>query len=325
LAEAEADAEARHLPKEISSTDTSAMRAAYETKYGELADKDIPARSYMEKKLDEVEKSEYRAELLTEVISRDEGEPDNIKPVWTANMQLCSVKVGTKVSLPTDTESLRKRLALLGTAWLFVQSHQAGRGFLRGITPALFQEYTSYLLGDYVLGLVARNSGGGAVAAPSWSLLISYEHAIRVKSMQLIRKGALFPAALKAAWEDALTKERHFTTPLALESVKYASAHQQFPPGNWGPEEPARKKLKLTDGTVDPYVGGKGTGTGKSEKKKGRQGKKATFLKTAEGQAICFHYNKGKGCSRGAACKFAHACNRCGAPNVLASKCTCPH
>jgi hypothetical protein len=326
LAEADGDAEARHIPKEITSSDGQAMRATYEAKYGELSDREIPGRSYLERKLDEIEKSEFRAELLTEVVSREEDEPDSIKTVWSPNGELKAVKMGAKVSLPSDTESLRKRLALLGTAWLFVASHQAHRGYLRGITPALFQEYTSYLLGDYVLGMVARDSSGSAVSSSSWSLLVSYEHAVRVKAMQLVRKGTTFSAALKTAWEDPLTKERHFTTPLALDSVKFVAGSSQrmtAPPGNL--DEPASKKLKaLTNGTKGVDPAGKGGGKGKTGKGKGK-GKNKINAKTPDGKYVCFNYNKAVGCSHGTACKFQHVCGKCFAPGITMLACQCSH
>ena len=42
----------------------------------DLEDKHIPAKEYIEKKLHELETGEFRAEPLTEVISRDEVDPD---------------------------------------------------------------------------------------------------------------------------------------------------------------------------------------------------------------------------------------------------------
>jgi hypothetical protein len=326
LAEAEGDAEARGLPKEISSNDGQIMRLTFEMKYGDLSEREVPGRSYLERKLDEVEKSDFRAESLTEVISKEEDEPGSINPVWAANGQLTAMKVSTKVNLPADTEGFRKRLALLGTAWCFVATHQAGRGILRGITPALFKEYTEYLLGDYVLGLTAHGRTGAVISTPSWSLVVAYEHAIRAKTMMLLRKGDIaFPAALKTAWEDALTKERHFTTPLALEAVKFAPPQPQWqgPPGNW--DEPSHKKLKaIADGSVYAKGSGKGGGGGKGTKSKdAKKKKKAQGMQTPDGKKICFHFNKASGCRLGTNCKFAHACGRCFAPNISSMTCTC--
>ena len=68
-AEAEATNEVRDLAKPIPSTDYIAMRQAFAAKFGELEDKHIPAKEYIEKKLAELESGEFRAEPLTEIIS----------------------------------------------------------------------------------------------------------------------------------------------------------------------------------------------------------------------------------------------------------------
>ena len=125
-----------------------------------------------------------------------------------------AVKVGAKVSLPRDPEDFRRRITVLGTAWLFVSYQQTHKEYLKGLTPQTFTEYLSYLLGEYVMGLCAKDAAGNSLAHPPWSLVISYEHAIRNKAISLVKKGALLKDALKQAWEDPVTKERYFTTPL---------------------------------------------------------------------------------------------------------------
>lgn len=51
------------------------MRSALEKRYGMVEEKLMPAKEIVEKKLAEVEAGEYRAEDLTEVVSKDEVEP----------------------------------------------------------------------------------------------------------------------------------------------------------------------------------------------------------------------------------------------------------
>ena len=58
-----------------------AMRHSYAKTFGELEDKQIPSKEYLEKKLRELENGEFRAEALTEVVSRDEVDPDTLMPV----------------------------------------------------------------------------------------------------------------------------------------------------------------------------------------------------------------------------------------------------
>ena len=45
------------------------MRKAFEVAWWELEDSNCPSKGYLEKKLDEVEKNDLRAELLSEVLA----------------------------------------------------------------------------------------------------------------------------------------------------------------------------------------------------------------------------------------------------------------
>ena len=119
-AELDGECEARKVPKDIGASDVSAMRNSFEKAWWVLEDAQVPAKTYLEKKLDEVEKDELRAELLTEVLTVPEDDPDTLKTIWTSNNELKAVKVGAKVSLPKDPEEFRRRITVLGTAWMFV-------------------------------------------------------------------------------------------------------------------------------------------------------------------------------------------------------------
>jgi hypothetical protein len=294
-AEIEGESQFRRVPKDLGPGDFQAMRESFETRWWELEDKRVPGKSYMEKKLDEVEKNELKAELLSEVVSQEEDDPDSLKTVWSVGGELKAVKVGAKVSLPGNPEELRSRITLMGTAWIFVSSQQTHRPYLRDLNPRLFQEYLDYLLGEFVYGMCGRDGRGEPLASPSWSLVISYEHAVRSKAMSLVRKGSTFADALRAAWEDPLVKERFLNTPLALESVKRPFSSI----GNDRQEQraPAKGKSK-----------GKNKGQGKGKNKANTTDCKS---ETPSGKKICFKYNnKGNTCSS-KTCRFAHVCGRC--------------
>jgi hypothetical protein len=322
IAEAEGDAQARNVPKEVGSSDHHAMRKAFELKYWEVEDGKVPGKTYIERKLDEVEKDDLRAETLTEVISQREDDPDTLKTVWSIGGELKAVKVGSRASLPTTPEELRQRITLLGTAWIFVASHQTNRVYLEGITPQLFQEYLDYLLGVHVHGLGASDAHGNSIGAPSWDLIISYEHAIRSKSIQLVRKGEVFRKALRLAWEDPVTKERNFTTPLALEAVT------RRPPAGHASSEPNRKSQRTHRADGKGSGKGKGSGGGKSSHSgggkgaKGGKGSKGCSRNTPDGKNICYAFNDGV-CKNGSGCKFAHVCGKCFAVGVSMLECKC--
>ena len=52
---------------------------------------------------------------------------------------------------------------------------------------ALFEKYKEYLLGDYCYGLRSSEDSGSLV--PSWSLVLSYEHAIRKHAYKVMATG----------------------------------------------------------------------------------------------------------------------------------------
>ena len=296
-AELDGECEARKIPKDIGTSDVAAMRKAFEKAWWELEDGFCPAKGYLEKKLDEVEKNDLRAELLSEVLAVPEDDPDTLRTFWTSSNELRAVRVGSKVSLPRDTEEFRMRITLLGTAWLFISYQQTHKPYFVGLTPQVFTEYLSYLLGEFVLGLCAKDAGGRSFALPPWPLIIAYEHAIRSKAMTLIRKGSSFKGALKLAWEDPVVKERHFTTPLCLETAG-RKRPADTPASEYRPEPTKHSK-----------GGGKGAGKQKRSKgagkSKGGSGKASGCARvTPEGKPICYNFNSGAGCKT--KCRFTH-------------------
>ena len=242
------------------------MRQAFAAKFGELEDKHTPAKEFIEKKLGELESGEFRTEPLTEIISRDEVDPDTLK------------KGGSKTAMPSGPEQLRLRLRLtvLQNTLIMIQLKHPGRRELEDVNFALFEKYKEYLLGDYCYGLRSSEELGSLV--PPWSLVLSYEHAIRKHAYKVMATaGYSFGAALIHAYKEPSVKERNFTTPLAL--------HAKRPqPWNANTELPPTKKGRK---------GAKGNG-------KGKDGKGAKKLKEGstgppDGKPICFRYNA-KGC-----------------------------
>ena len=61
----------------------------------------------------ELESGEFRAEPLTEIISRDEVDPDTLLPHWDAKETLSLKKGGSKTAMPSGPEQLRLRLTVL--------------------------------------------------------------------------------------------------------------------------------------------------------------------------------------------------------------------
>ena len=332
--EQDGDCEVRRVPKDIPVTAVDAMYDAFEKKYWSLEETQMPARSYLERKLDEIEKNDLRAESLEEVVSMAEDDPDALKTEWKPDGQLRAVRVGTKVSLPKGPEDLRKRIALLGTTLIFTGFQQVHKRYLQGLSPQVFLEYIEYLLGDHVWKLAAQGSGGAVVSSPSWSLLLSYEHAIRKKMVWYIKKGATLTEGIKQAMEDPVTKERFFTTPLCLEAV----SGKRPAPAEWAYSDDSH------NGKGSRGAGKNGKGKGKSQKGGGkgknnkRRGNNAgngksnpssgCAAQTPDGTKVCFKFNRSGGCKL-PNCAFVHVCCRCFAAGVPMHRCkrcgTAPH
>ena len=318
VVELEAEAEARSEPKKVSLPDFKAMEQSFVKSYWKMEEKSVPAKSYIEVKLDQVEKDYYKAELLTEVICTDEDDQEILKPIWDVTGNFKAVKVSSRTSFPKNTEDLRYRLSLMGSAWVFVRFAHPGRTVLKEVTPQLFVEYANYLLGEDVLGHLNEQTGG-PVDTKAWELLLKYEQSIRKKTMRDMTSGTPIHTALRRAWEDPVVKERKFTTPLAKDpgSLHEAESNSGIK-RKWG--NPNYTPQYSQNHTLTSKGKGKGKDKGKP---KGWSSKEPVCKdKTDEGKPICFNYNnKLKRCTNGKKCRFLHVCGICEAPGVPMHAC----
>ena len=145
------------------------MRASCATTFGELEEDQIPAKEFIEKKLHELETGEFRAEPLTEVLSRDEIDPEVLLPTWDAKGTLSIKKGGSKTAMPSGPEQLRSRLTVLQNALLMIKLRHPARSELQDVTMATFEKYKNYLLGSYCYGLRSSEESGGLIPLGQWS------------------------------------------------------------------------------------------------------------------------------------------------------------
>jgi len=78
-AELDGECEARKIPKDIGTSDIAAMRKAFETAWWELEDSLTPSKSYLEKKLDEVEKEDLRGRAVVRGLGGSGGRPRHLE------------------------------------------------------------------------------------------------------------------------------------------------------------------------------------------------------------------------------------------------------
>ena len=266
----------------------------------------MPSKDYLERKLEQMESGEWSAEALVEVVSRDDVAPDSLQPVWDKTGQLTIKKGANTAPMPNNPEELRRRLSVMCHALIMISLRHTNRHELQGITPGLFEKYKSYLLGEHVLGLQAKDMTGESVAKPPWHLVMSYEHAVRKAATRVVNESGCtttFADALVQSWNDPTVKERNFTTPLAL--VIHRGPARQTNTGHQG-------------GFQYEYQGGgkgkkgqKGAdGKGKHKTIKG-DGKGKRSSKTPDGRGICYRFNSKNEKCRNKKCNFEHVCSKC--------------
>ena len=297
-AEVEAELDTKEWRKPVMVSEWLAMKAGLEKAVGAVDDRLMPAKEYIEKKLQEVEAGEYRAEELGEVLSRDEVDPDTMLPQWDAKGNLTVKRGSGKIKDPGNPESLRSRLTVMRNAYQMVALKHTNRGELQGDWVRVFEEFKDYILGDHVYGLHAQDADGNTIAAPPFRLVLSYERAVRKEAVRRVnQEKTAFPVALKQAWKDPTTKERYFTTPLSLVSKRSSAATNQ-PSGSRGISSPAKKQR------AEERPRAKGSG-GKGKQMAG------CASHNAEGVPICYRYNTpGERC-KVKRCKFSHQCGLC--------------
>ena len=98
--------------------------------------------------------------------------------------------------MPSGPEQLRLRLTVMQNALLMIGLQHPGRAELKDIDFQLFEKYKDYLLGDFCYGLRSNEASGSL--APPWTLVISYENAIRKQAYkQMVLKGIGFADACR--------------------------------------------------------------------------------------------------------------------------------
>ena len=167
LVEMEGEAEQRSEAKRLPVPDHTAMKQAFEDSHWRIKDHDTPAPRWMEKRFDQLEKNVFRAEPLSEVLGVNEEDDTLATPKVDKGGSIVTVRVGNRIPLPENTETLRHRLDLWGRSWLFAGSMHTNRIILKDLTPMDFTHYINHLLGPPCYGTsdgrAPRHPGTGGV------------------------------------------------------------------------------------------------------------------------------------------------------------------
>ena len=278
----------------VQTSEYAAMRRAVEDYHGTLSDKELPSKSLLAQKLEQVEENAPVVEDLRDATSLEDAETEAYAAVIDPASSCLRIKPGRTMTVPPATpEELRLRHRRLGLAWHMIRSKHTTRSWLPESIVDAFRRLSDFVLGDKVAGLKAEDG-----RVPKWSLILKYESELRKRAYQSVRDGAVgdLGAALKAACAAPDLFAFHFVTPFSLGGCT--------------------DSLGGT-GQVDVGAGWKGAGKGLGKKGDGKGKVLKTIAKHKwgpDGKLLCFRFQKKAGCPH-KDCKFSHFCQRCLQPH----------
>ena len=151
------------------------MRMAVEKLYGKLKDKELPSKTFLAQKLEQVEENAPQAEDLRDVTSLEDAGMEAYNAFIDPSTFTLRIKPGrTATTSPATPEELRMRHRRLGFVWEMVKSKHLSWSWLPDRCVDAFRELSDHVLGSHVAGL--RAPGGHA---PSWSMVLVYEGELR--------------------------------------------------------------------------------------------------------------------------------------------------
>ena len=147
-----AEQKASRLPITLERSQHVMLRQKFEAEHGRLKDHAFPCHAMVERRMEEIEEGEPKAELLSDVISIEEAVEDVVGAVIDKEGTWRTKKSTKSVALPITSEQLRSRLRLLGVSYTIAKYRHSTRQWLSTTSPALWNEYCDYILGDDVAG-----------------------------------------------------------------------------------------------------------------------------------------------------------------------------
>ena len=324
------DAEDRALgrARTLKASDYTRTKLSYEEIYGGLDDEFAPAKTLVEGIQNQLEEGEFRPEALSEIpsILECDGEPELQPTVAKDGTVKFKRTAKVTVAVPATPEQFRRRMRLLGNAFLFVHLRHPTHATLKTVDRDMWTYYCDYMLGPKVAGVEIKDPTGKVVAAPSWALVCAYDQQVRKRMCQNMNvKGMDVKAALLGAYRDQELKEEAFKSPLAV-SVRVSPPTFPGHPGVVRGKGPGPQPKGGKAAGKKPKGVKKDSGATKKGKGKGNLYKihGLTFKSvTADGMPICYRFNNpGEDCP--GSCGKAHVCQVCDAADNAHPFHACP-
>lgn len=302
----QADQKASRLPITLSRSQHVTLRQRYEQEFGRTQDRSWPCQHLIEKRFEEVEEGEAKADPLSDVASAEEVAEDVIGAVMDKDGAIRMKKVARTVPLPACSESLRTRLRILGITYQLAAYKHSSRLWLSTTSPDIWRDHVDFVLADEIYGF-SIHAAGFTVTVP-WDVVLSYEFQIRKQACRLVMFDNLdIASALLKARKDTEVKEKYFSTPVSL----YASVA-----GKRKADNNVNAGPSVRNADWNKKFKGDGKGRGKAQKggpkKKGKGKGKKSFpkTKTPDGRLICYKFQDGN-CPNPAKCMYVHICANC--------------
>lgn len=206
-----AESKLGQTPRIVQCSEMAALRKAVEADLGKLQDDEVPAKSLIATKLEQIESGDLRAEDLREVLCVEDTDVDLFSGIIEHGTGNLKIKPGkASIAMPSTPEELRLRHRRIGIAWLMVGSKHKNQSW---ITPALleaFRRFSDHIVGRHIAGFPIMAQG--VTRHPAWNLVLSYELEVRKRAYKQLRDGkhSSLQEALEDAWNSAELINKHF-------------------------------------------------------------------------------------------------------------------
>ncbi len=332
------------------------LRRSYQSLAGELEDRQYPSQAYINSKLADLEENELVAEALDEVTSRQDeleqggGEEYEVDFARRGAVLKRQKLVGT---LPSTTEGLREKMALMRNCWGIMRMRHGGRGYLHGLQEDVWIQYVEFVLGPHVYKHEIKDDGGRVVKRLTWQQVLRFEHEARKWAFRKVNQGACTLA-------EGLARVSNFDTNHELMTKYVISTLATNPSSSTAPSssgggheehtfggkgaggggknrnkvkeankqlanlkkkiEAARSELEATTARQPQGKGAKKArvGGGNNKDKPGGMlalARKHKLIKRVDGVNVCYAYSDKGTCDDG--CRFDHVCAYCGGKHSL--------
>ena len=256
------------------------MKAAVEVFNGRLTDKELPSKSLLAQKLEQVEDNAPHAEDMRDVTSVEDAESESYNALFDPSTNFLRIKPGRTTTTPPGTpEELRLRHRRIGLAWEMVRAKHCSCAWLpeRCVGVDAYRRLSDHVLGSRVAWL---RSGGGK--NPSWTLVLKYEAEIRKQAYRLLRdsEAADLAETLSKASRCPETLTNFFVVPFSLEHKDDAVKERDASNGSGSLD------ARLVDAVLAKL--GKGRGKGKEDHRQASAfyGWEAPLLRLQQGQTL---------------------------------------